>query len=79
MKMWSFLAKNFNDIVYLSLLLASVGIGPYYRSISSITHKKWVGSLIGLLLILIVSGYNAIHPILSASIGIAAIKLATVK
>ncbi|XP_063362125.1 lysophospholipid acyltransferase 7-like [Cydia amplana] len=77
--MWAFLAKNKNDIIYLSLLLFSVAIGPYYRSINSVNAKKWAGTGLGLLLIVIVSGYNAVHPILSALLGILAIKLATVK
>ncbi|XP_052759265.1 lysophospholipid acyltransferase 7 [Galleria mellonella] len=77
--MLSFVTKNLNDIIYLALLLSSVAIGPYYRSLKSIETKKWVGSWLGILLILIVSGYNAIHPILSAVLGILAIKLVTVK
>ncbi|XP_059045340.1 lysophospholipid acyltransferase 7 [Achroia grisella] len=77
--MLSFVAKNLNDIIYLVLLLSSVAIGPYYRSLSTIVLKKWTGSLLGIVLILIVSGYNAVHPLLSAVVGILAIKLATVK
>ncbi|XP_049869111.1 lysophospholipid acyltransferase 7-like [Pectinophora gossypiella] len=77
--MISFITKNKNDIIYLSLLLFSVAVGPYYRSINSIQIKKWVGSLLGLLLIVIVSGYSAFHPISSAIVGIILIKLATVK
>lgn len=78
-KMLSFLAKNRNDIIYLSLLLFSVGIGPRYRSLKTVQAKKLVGSLVGLILIIIVSGYSAIHPILSALMGIIAIKAATVR
>ncbi|XP_011554803.3 lysophospholipid acyltransferase 7 [Plutella xylostella] len=77
--MWSFVEKNKNDIIYLSLLLFSVGIGPHYRYLSPVSIKKWVGSILGLLLIFIVSGYNALHPILSATIGLLAIKASTVK
>lgn len=77
--MLSFLAKNKNDIIYLSLLLFSVAIGPYYRRISDINLKKWVGSLLGIILIIIVSGKNAFHPILSAFIGIITIKVASVR
>lgn len=77
--MFSFLAKNKNDIIYLSLLLFSVAVGPYYRRIHAIHVKKWVGSILGLLLIIIVSGYSAVHPILSAILGIIAIKTATVR
>lgn len=75
----SFLAKNKNDIIYLSLLLFSVAISPYYRSVTSIQIKKWIGSLIGILLIIIISGYNSLHPIVSGLLGIGAIKLFTVK
>ncbi|XP_072932063.1 lysophospholipid acyltransferase 7 [Epargyreus clarus] len=77
--MLSFFVKNKNDIIYLSLLLFSVGIGPYYRRLGSVNSKKWAGSILGILLIVIVSGYSAIHPILSALLGIIAIKQATVK
>lgn len=77
--MWAFLAKNKNDIIYLSLLLFSVFIGPYYRSINSIRAKKLAGTVLGLLLVVIVSGYNAAHPILSAALGILAIKLVPVR
>ncbi|XP_021192342.3 lysophospholipid acyltransferase 7 [Helicoverpa armigera] len=79
MNMLSFLTKNRNDIIYLSLLLFSVGIGPRYRALKTVQAKKWVGTIVGLVLILIVSGYSAIHPILSAVLGIVAIKVATVR
>ncbi|CAK1596056.1 unnamed protein product [Parnassius mnemosyne] len=77
--MLTFLTKNKNDLIYLGLLLFSVFIGPYYRNISSIQTKKWFGAVLGLSLITVVSGYSAIHPILSAILGITAIKLATVR
>lgn len=77
--MLSFIAKNKNDIIYVSLLLFSVAVGPYFRRIKDVNLKKWVGSFLGLLLIVIVSGANALHPILSAFIGIIAIKIASVR
>lgn len=78
-EMFSILAKHKNDIIYLSLLLLSIIIGPYYRRIHAIYAKKWAGSILGLLLLFIVSGYSAIHPILSGTLGIIAIKTATVR
>ncbi|XP_026725044.1 lysophospholipid acyltransferase 7-like [Trichoplusia ni] len=77
--MFAFITKNKNDIIYLSLLLFSVGVGPRYRALKSVEAKKWAGSILGLILIIIVSGYNAVHPILSALLGIIVIKAATVK
>ncbi|CAH1645573.1 unnamed protein product [Spodoptera littoralis] len=77
--MFSFLTKNRNDIIYLSLLLFCIGVGPRYRALKTVQAKKWAGSILGLLLIIIVSGYSALHPILSAFMGIIAIKAATVR
>ncbi|KAG6442394.1 lysophospholipid acyltransferase 7 [Manduca sexta] len=77
--MLSFIAKNKNDIIYLSLLLISISIGPYYRGIKSVPTKKWAGTVFGILLIIVVSGYSAIHPILSATLGIFAIKLTSIR
>lgn len=77
--MLSFLAKNKNDIIYLSLLLFSVAVGPYFRRICDVNLKKWVGSFLGLVLIFIVSGFSAFHPILSAFLGIIVIKVASVR
>ncbi|XP_039753969.1 lysophospholipid acyltransferase 7-like [Pararge aegeria] len=77
--MWSFFLKNKNDIIYLSLLLFSVIIGPYYRKLGPVDFKKLVGSLLGIGLIFIVSGYNAAHPIFSALFGITAIKFTSIK
>ena len=77
--MLSFITKNLNDIIYLSLLLFSVFIGPYYRKLKTVEAKKWGGSILGLTLIVIVSGYSSVHPILSALLGIISIKLFTIK
>lgn len=77
--MWGFIQNNINDIIYLSLLLFSVFIGPYYRKLTTVESMKWGGTILGLILISIVSGYNAVHPVFSASLGILAIKAATIK
>ncbi|XP_023941965.2 lysophospholipid acyltransferase 7 [Bicyclus anynana] len=77
--MWSFFLKNKNDIIYLSLLLFSVIIGPYYRKLGPVDFKKMVGTLLGIGLIIVVSGYNAAHPIFSGLGGIIAIKLTSIK
>lgn len=77
--MLSFITKNLNDIIYLLLLLLSVGIGPYYRSLPNVNIKKWVGTLLGILLILVVSGYNSLHPFISVLLGIISIRVFTVR
>ncbi|VVC86471.1 unnamed protein product [Leptidea sinapis] len=77
--MWAFVQKNKNDIIYLSLLLFSVLIGPYYRKLRTEEAKKWAGTILGITLIIIVSGYSAIHPICSALIGVIIIKVTTIR
>lgn len=78
-KMLAFITKNLNDIIYLSLLLFSVFIGPYYRKLDTVEAKKWAGSVLGILLIIIVSGNSALHPIMSGFLGITIIKSDTIK
>ncbi|CAH2102801.1 unnamed protein product [Euphydryas editha] len=77
--MLGFITKNLNDIIYLSLLLFSVFIGPYYRKLDTIEAKKWAGSILGILLIIIVSGNSAALLIMSGLMGISIIKLDTIK
>jgi lysophospholipid acyltransferase 7 len=52
---------NFDDVVYLSLLFFSIGFGYYYRTIRDKDVKRNVGTLVGLLLTLIVSGIHIVH------------------
>jgi lysophospholipid acyltransferase 7 len=52
---------NFDDVVYLSLLFFSIGFGYYYRTIRDKDVKRNVGTLVGLLLTLIVSGVHIVH------------------
>ena len=51
------------DIIYVSLLVFSIIFGLVYRKIPSKTQKQWVGSILGLVLIYIVSGAHSLHPI----------------
>lgn len=77
--MWSFVEKYKTDIIYLSVLLFSVLIGPYYRKMSIVESKKWIGSMLGIGLLIILSGDSAAHPIVSALCGIVAIKSTSIK
>lgn len=52
---------NLEDIIYLLLLCFSMFFGVFYRKIGDIETKKVVGSFIGLCIVIIVSGYHAIH------------------
>ncbi|XP_045601058.1 lysophospholipid acyltransferase 7 [Procambarus clarkii] len=52
-----------DDIVYLSLLGASIGFGQIYRGLRSPEARKWIGTIVGLALTLAVSGWHIIHPL----------------
>lgn len=52
---------NYDDVIYMSLLFFCIGFGQYYRNIKSLDIKKWVGTGIGMLIVLVVSGKHAFH------------------
>lgn len=53
--MWS-------DIIYVSLLLFCVFIGFYYRKIEDPHVRKWIGTIIGILVMAICSGNYILYP-----------------
>ncbi|CAH0563559.1 unnamed protein product [Brassicogethes aeneus] len=59
---------NLDDVIYLGLLLSTIVFGCFYRKINDPNLKKNVGSLVGLLVILSVSGVHILHPLLSTVI-----------
>lgn len=56
---------NLDDIIYLSLLLFSMGFGYYYRPIKEKEKKKWIGTAAGVFIILVVSGIHILHNIIT--------------
>ena len=58
------------DGIYLGLLCACIIFGPVYRSLSNdrVNQKRWVGTIVGLVLIAVVSGYHTIHVILAFAV-----------
>ncbi|XP_045138233.1 lysophospholipid acyltransferase 7-like [Portunus trituberculatus] len=52
-----------DDIVYLSLLAASIGFGQVYRRIEDIETKKWIGTVVGIIVTVVVSGWHTLHPL----------------
>lgn len=55
---------EWDDIVYLVVLFSSIGFGYFYRKIQSAEDKKVVGTILGLTIILIVSGLHFIHVVI---------------
>ena len=57
--------KMWDDIIYVSLLLISIGFGKITRGIEEISARKWASSLFGLGIVLIVSGWSTLHTLVS--------------
>lgn len=56
---------NFDDIIYLSLLIFSIVFGYYYRTVQQIEEKKKIGTIVGLIIVFVVSGFHIIHPLIT--------------
>lgn len=56
---------NIDDIIYLSLLLFSMGFGYYYRPIKYKNQKKWIGTAAGLFIVAAVSGTHYLHHLIT--------------
>lgn len=52
---------NFDDIIYLTLLFTSIGVGYLYRPIQNVEKKKQLGTALGLFIVLVVSGAHILH------------------
>ena len=52
---------NNDDIIYTTLLFLSVFFGYLFRKLNSETAKKWVGTAVGLFIVILVSGFHTLH------------------
>lgn len=64
---------DLDDIVYMSLLISCVGFGYYYRNIKDKNQKKWIGTGVGLFIVIIVSGVYVWHSFLTFLVNAAVI------
>ncbi|EFN78811.1 lysophospholipid acyltransferase 7 [Harpegnathos saltator] len=54
-----------DDVVYVSLLLISIAIGPLYRAVQEPHVKQWFATLFGIALVICVSGWSVLHPLIT--------------
>lgn len=55
---------NVDDIIYIFLLLGCIGFGYVYRNYldsENVSRKRLIGSLVGLSIVIVVSGLHVIH------------------
>ena len=55
---------EWDDVVYLCLLFASVAVGNVTRKVEDKESRKWLSSGLGFLFVFIVSGRHILHPII---------------
>lgn len=60
---------NFDDVIYVALLVFCILFGHIYRQIENGELKKWYGTGIGIFIILIVSGLHVFHTIIFLVLG----------
>lgn len=56
---------SWEDIIYLFLLFFCIGFGYVYRQIEDLEKRKLVGTVVGLFVIFIVSGFHILHPVVT--------------
>lgn len=59
---------EWDDIVYLLLLILSVGLGDFTRRLESAHIKQLVSSSFGVLVVLVVSGWHALHCLIETTV-----------
>lgn len=70
-----------DDIIYIFLLLGCIGFGYFYRRLdkSNVSRKRWIGSAVGLSLIVIVSGLHTAHILITFSVSALIIRMTSVR
>lgn len=59
---------NYDDIIYIALLVLCILFGRVYRGFQDTAHAKLLGTVLGLFIVSVVSGWHALHPIISSLI-----------
>lgn len=61
---------NVDDVIYIALLLGCIAFGSIYRHLNNdrVNRKRWIGSAVGLLIVIIVSGFHVVHILLSFAV-----------
>ncbi|CAH1395928.1 unnamed protein product [Nezara viridula] len=72
--MFHFLGLHWDDIVYLILLFGSIGFGSFFRSIKNPKDRQNISSLIGFIIVIIVSGRHTVYPLICTLINALIIK-----
>lgn len=57
-----------DDAIYVFLLLSCVAFGCVCRKFKDPRERQWISTSFGLFLVILVSGYHVVHPLICLSI-----------
>ncbi|EDW03518.1 lysophospholipid acyltransferase 7 [Drosophila grimshawi] len=66
---------SLDDVIYVLCLLACIGAGSYVKKIRDETQRKCICSMLGIVVVVIVSGFHSIHCVISLGLGAASVLL----
>ncbi|CAG0896922.1 unnamed protein product [Cyprideis torosa] len=70
---------SLEDMIYVVCLLFSIGFGHFYREIRDPQKRRMVATFTGMILVLLVSGWDIIHPIIMILVNAAIVLKCPVK
>ena len=62
------MALSRDDLIFLTFLVLGILFGPFYRKIRDIETEKAIGALLGLEMVVLISGWHAAHILLGFSV-----------
>ncbi|XP_034097570.1 lysophospholipid acyltransferase 7 [Drosophila albomicans] len=60
---------SLDDVIYVICLLACIGAGNYVKKIRDETQRKTLCSVLGILVVVVVSGFHSLHCAISVALG----------
>ncbi|XP_018024914.1 lysophospholipid acyltransferase 7 isoform X1 [Hyalella azteca] len=67
---------EWDDVIYISLLGFSIFFGRVFSQLPCGSYRRWVGTCVGLAMVVTVSGYHSLHPLFSTAANLLIIKYA---
>ncbi|XP_064537994.1 lysophospholipid acyltransferase 7 [Drosophila montana] len=66
---------SLDDVIYVICLLACIGAGSYVKKIRDESQRKCICSTLGIIVVVVVSGFHSLHCAISAALGTASVLL----
>ncbi|XP_030376964.1 lysophospholipid acyltransferase 7 [Scaptodrosophila lebanonensis] len=66
---------SIDDVIYVICLLACIGAGSYVKKIRNESQRKLLSTSLGILVVVIVSGFHSLHCAISVALGSASVLL----